>query len=172
VAGFLPLRHFGPDSSKRRPRAPGGRERQLAFRGHYDHTLDAKHRLSIPAKFRAAFSSGLVLARWLDPCITIWTPQEFEAFTESWVSDLSPLGKKRRHLTAFFAHNSFDAELDSAGRLTLNPTLLEHAGITKDVVLAGNIDHLEVWDRDRWGAHHRELSAGVVDLAESLDHPS
>ena len=54
----------------------------MAFRGHFDHSLDAKNRLSIPAKFRAAFSSGLVLSKFLEPCIAIWTPDGFERFTE------------------------------------------------------------------------------------------
>jgi transcriptional regulator MraZ len=144
----------------------------LAFRGHFDHSLDAKNRLSVPAKFRAAFSSGLVLSKYLDPCIAIWTPDEFERFTESYIRGLNPLSRERRHLTAFFAHNSFDSELDSAGRVTLNPALLEHAGIGKEVVIAGTHDHLEVWDGDRWRSHQGELGTGVVDLAEGLEHPS
>ena len=153
-------------------RPPGGPERRLAFRGHFDHSLDAKNRLSIPAKFRATFSSGLVLSKYLEPCIAIWTPDGFERFTEDYMRGRNPLGRDRRGLTAFFAHNSFDAELDSAGRIVLNPALIEHAGVTKDVVVAGTFDHLEVWDPDRWSSYQGELGSGVVDLAEGLEHPS
>jgi MraZ protein len=144
----------------------------MAFRGHFDYSLDAKNRLNVPPKFRPAFSDGLVLSRWLDPCIAIWTPQGFEEFTQSVLPALNPVSQQRRKLSRYFAGGSFDAELDSAGRVTLNPKLLGHAAIQKDVVLVGNIDHLEVWSRDRFAEQDRELDAEVEEIAESLEHPS
>ncbi len=62
----------------------------MAFRGHYEHSLDAKHRLSIPTRFRAAYSSGLVLAKDLDACISIWTPDVLEATVERGLADANP----------------------------------------------------------------------------------
>jgi MraZ protein len=144
----------------------------LAFRGHYDYALDAKNRLHVPAKFRPAFSDGVVLAKALEPCIAMWTPEGFEAFTESFLSNLNPVSKERRKLARYFAGSSFDAELDASGRVTFNTALLEHAEIEKEVVIIGNIDHLEVWDRDKWLADQTELNAEVVEIAESLGHPS
>ena len=144
----------------------------MAFRGHFDYSLDAKKRLNVPPKFRASFSGGLVLAKALEPCVAIWTPDGFEQWTESFLSRLGPLSPERRKLTSFFAGSSFDAELDSAGRVTLNQALIDHAGIQKEVVVAGNLDHLEVWDRDKWVAYQRELSDEIVGIAESLGHPS
>jgi MraZ protein len=144
----------------------------LAFRGHFDYSLDAKKRLNVPPKFRASFSGGLVLAKALEPCVAIWTPDGFEHWTESFLSRLGPLSPERRKLTRFFAGSSFDAELDSAGRVTLNQALLDHASISKEVVVVGNLDHLEVWDRDKWIADQRELSDEIVEIAESLGHPS
>jgi MraZ protein len=144
----------------------------LAFRGHYEHSLDAKNRLSIPAKFRAELSRGVVLAKWLEPCVTIWTPQGFEEFTASVLPPLNPLSSERRKLTRFFAGYSFDAELDGSGRVTLAPTLIAHAGIEKDVVVVGNLDHLEVWERARWLEEQRELDTKVIEVAEGLGHPS
>jgi MraZ protein len=144
----------------------------LAFRGHFDYSLDAKKRLNVPPKFRASFSGGVVLAKGIEPCVAIWTPDGFEQWTESFLSRLGPLSRERRKLTRFFAGSSFDAELDSAGRVTLNQPLLDHASISKEVVLVGNIDHLEVWDRDKWIADQRELSDEIVEIAESLEHPS
>jgi MraZ protein len=144
----------------------------LAFRGHFDYSLDAKKRLNVPPKFRASFSGGLVLAKGLEPCATIWTPDGFEQWTESFLSRLGPLSQERRKLTRFFAGSSFDAELDSAGRVMLNQPLLDHASIQKEVVVVGNLDHLEVWDRDKWLADQRELSDEIVEIAESLGHPS
>ena len=83
VAGLLPLRHFGPNSFN------GGHRKGLtdtvAFRGQFDYSLDAKNRLNIPPKFRAAFSDGVVLAKWLEPCVAIWTPEGFDEWTQtSW----------------------------------------------------------------------------------------
>ena len=144
----------------------------MAFRGHFDYSLDAKKRLNVPPKFRASFSGGLVLAKALEPCVAIWTPDGFEQWTESFLSRLGPLSPERRKLTRFFAGSSFDAELDSAGRVTLNQALLDHASISKELVVVGNLDHLEVWDRDKWIADQRELSDEIVEIAESLGHPS
>jgi MraZ protein len=144
----------------------------LAFRGHFDYSLDAKKRLNVPPKFRASFSGGVVLAKGLEPCVAIWTPDGFEQWTESFLSRLGPLSPERRKLTRFFAGSSFDAELDSAGRVTLNQALLDHGSISKEVVVVGNLDHLEVWDRDKWIADQRELSDEIVEIAESLGHPS
>lgn len=144
----------------------------MAFRGHFDYSLDAKNRLNVPAKFRAAFSSGVVLAKGLEPCVAVWAPDTFERWTESFLSNLNPVSPERRKLTRYFAGSSFDAELDTAGRVTLNTALLEHAGIQKDVVVVGNLDHLEIWDRDRWGDDQQALNAEVAGIAESLGHPS
>jgi MraZ protein len=144
----------------------------LAFRGHFDYSLDAKNRLTVPPKFRATFSSGIVLAKGLEPCIALWTPDAFEAFTDSFLSNLNPVSRERRKLTRFFAGSSFDAELDSAGRVTLNAPLLTHAGVDKEVVIVGNLDHLEVWDRKAYERDQEELSNEIVEIAESLGHPS
>jgi MraZ protein len=70
------------------------------------------------------------------------------------------------------AGNSFDAELDAAGRVTLNPALLEHAGIDREVVVVGVLDYLEVWARDRWLAGQEELGSEIGQIAEGLGHPA
>ena len=89
----------------------------MAFRGQYDHSLDAKNRLNVPAKFRAAFADGVVMQKWLEPCVAVWTPNQFEAFTESFLAGLNPLSRERRRLSTYFSGNSWDVELDSAGRV-------------------------------------------------------
>ena len=144
----------------------------MAFRGQFDYSLDAKNRLNVPAKFRPAFSDGVVLAKALEPCVAIWAPAAFEAWTASFLANLNPVSRERRALTRYFAGNSWDAELDSAGRVTLGAPLLGHAGISKEVVVVGNLDHLEVWDRDRWQQDQRSLDSEIVGIAESLGHPS
>jgi MraZ protein len=114
----------------------------------------------------------VVLAKALEPCVAIWAPQAFESWTESFLSNLNPVSKERRSLTRYFAGNSWDAELDSAGRVTLTAQLLKHAGISKEVVVVGNLDHIEVWDRERWSTDQETLDSEIVGIAESLGHPS
>jgi MraZ protein len=144
----------------------------VAFRGHFEYALDAKNRLNVPAKIRAAFSGGVVLAQGLEPCVTIWVPDEFERWTQSFLANLNPLSPERRKLTRYFAGTSFDAELDSAGRVTLNPALIDHAAIDREVMIIGNLDHLEVWDRRRWAEERTSLNQEISGIAESLGHPS
>jgi MraZ protein len=144
----------------------------VAFRGQFDYSLDAKKRLNVPAKFRPAFAEGVVLSKALEPCVAIWAPEAFDKWTESFLGNLSPVSKEHRSLSRYFSGNSWDAPLDSAGRVTLNQPLLEYAGIEKEVVVIGNRDHLEVWDRDRWHSDQKDLDSEIVQIAESLGHPS
>jgi MraZ protein len=163
VAGLLPLRHFGPKPFKKR---------QMAFRGHYEHSLDAKNRLSIPAKFRAAFSSGVVLAKDPEPCVAVWTPDSHEAIIDRALSGLNPMGSEYRKLSRFYQGNSFELELDGSGRVTLPPPLVGHASIEKEVVVVGVGDHLEVWGSDRWGREQQSLDAEIGEVTDRLDNPS
>ena len=143
----------------------------MAFRGHFDYSLDAKNRLNVPPKFRAAFSDGMVLARGLEPCVWLWPPDAFERFTDQVLGNLNPVSAERRKLTRYMAGHSFDSALDAAGRVTLNPPLIEHAGIDREVVVVGVLDYLEVWSRERWLAGQDELSAEIGEIAEGLGHP-
>jgi MraZ protein len=144
----------------------------LAFRGHYEHSLDAKKRLSIPAKFRAAFSGGVVLSMDADPCIAVWTADAHEETIESSLAELNRLSSRRKQLQRFFQANSFDLELDAAGRVTLPPPLVAHAGVEKEVVVLGVGDHLEVWDRERWQRVQQELASTIGEVTDGLGDPS
>ena len=140
----------------------------MAFRGHYEHSLDAKHRLSIPAKFRAAYSSGLVLAKDTDACISVWTPQEHEAAVAEALAGMNRFSNQVKQLRRWHDANSFETELDSSGRVTLPRQLLLHAGVEKDVVVAGVGDHAEIWGRERWEEEQRQLDATIGEVTQSL----
>jgi MraZ protein len=144
----------------------------LAFRGHYEHSLDAKNRLSIPARFRAPFSDGVVLAKSPEACVTVWTPAQHESLIERALGSLNPMGSEYRKLSRFYQGNSFEIELDGAGRVTLPPPLLAHASIEREVVVAGVGDHLEVWGRGRWDDEQRRLDAEIEEVTERLGHAS
>ena len=144
----------------------------MAFRGHYEHSLDAKNRLSIPTRFRAAFSSGVVLAKEPEPCVAIWTPDTHEAIIERALSGMNPMGSEHRKLSRFFQGNSFEMELDASGRVTVPPPLLGHSGIEKEVVVVGVGDHLEVWGRERWQTEQEALDSEIGEVTERLGNPS
>jgi MraZ protein len=140
----------------------------LAFRGHYEHSLDAKHRLSIPARFRAAYSSGLVLAKDSDACISVWTPDVHEAAIAEALAGMNRFSPDVKKLRRWHDANSFETELDASGRVTLPSTLLLHASVEKEVVVAGVGDHVEIWGRERWQEVQRELDASIEEVTQSL----
>ena len=144
----------------------------MGFNGYFEHSLDAKHRLSIPARFRAAYSSGLVLSQDPDACISIWTPDVHQATVSLALQGKNPLTSEYKKLQRYFHGHSFDLELDSAGRVTLPPPLLSHARIDKEVVVVGLGDHLEIWGREHWHEQQRALNAGIEEVTEALGNAS
>src|SRR5215510_9149565 len=130
----------------------------MAFRGTFDYSLDAKNRLTVPAKFRASLAEGVVLAKGIEPCVQLWTPGGFEAYTGAALKDVHPLSDKARKLQRFFSANSLDTDLDAAGRVMVPGFLVEHASLRKEVVVTGAGDCLEVWDRAAWSDYNRALS--------------
>ena len=143
----------------------------MAFRGTFDHTLDAKNRLTIPAKFRASLADGVVLAKGIERCVQVWTPKTFDAYVTSALQGLNPLSDQARKLNRFFAANSLDTELDSAGRVMVPGFLLEHGELRKEVVVTGAGDCLEVWARDAWADYNEALSNELPDIAAGFGHP-
>ena len=144
----------------------------MAFRGTFDYTLDAKNRLTVPAKFRAALSDGVVLAKGVERCIAVWTPAGYDGYTRAALSGLHPASPDARRLQRFFSANAFDTELDAAGRVMVPPKLLQHAGLTKETVVTGAGKRLQVWDRAAWSTYDDSLIADVADIRAQLGHPA
>jgi MraZ protein len=147
---------------------------QMAFRGTFDHTLDAKNRLTVPARYRAALADGVVLAMPVDqqPCVGVWRPEEYERYTARALAELPPLSPRLAELERFFYGSSHDAELDAAGRIMVPSFLSEHAGLNKEVVVVGAGDRLELWRKDRWDEHRPTLLGGVAEITAGVDHPA
>jgi MraZ protein len=144
----------------------------LAFRGAFDYTLDAKNRLTVPAKFRATLSEGVVLAKGVEPCVAVWRASDYEDFISGALRNLNPMSPEHRQLQRYFSMNAFDIELDGAGRVMVPPKLMAHAGLAKEVVVSGAGTCLEVWDRERWQSHDEELTTEIPDLTARLGHPA
>ena len=141
------------------------------FRGTFDHTLDAKNRLTVPARYRAALADGVVLALPVDlkPCVCIWHPGDYESYSSRALDQLPPLSPRLGEMERFLFGNSVDAELDAAGRVIVAPFLSRHAAIEKDVVIVGTGPRLELWSRDRWSQHTPELLGEVQEITASFN---
>jgi len=141
------------------------------FRGAFNHTVDAKNRLTIPKRFRPAFAGSVVLVRSLDmtPCIGIWRPEDFEAYSRAAIDQQPPLSTKRIQLERFFYANSQDAEIDAAGRVIIPPGFSESAQIHKDVVVLGAGSRLEVWSPEKWSAEQGPLLDSIAEITASAD---
>jgi len=140
----------------------------MAFRGTFDYTLDSKNRLTVPAKFRAALADGGVLAKGIDECVALWTPDAYEANIAASLEGFHPLSPEARKLKRYFAANSLDVELDAAGRIGVPAFLIDHAGLEKDVVVTGAEECLEIWNRDTWATYNDELGAEITDITALL----
>jgi len=144
------------------------------FRGTFEHALDAKHRLTIPAKFRATLAGGVVLAASHETdagsprAIGIWPTDEYEAYTSAALAGISPLSPQARDLNRFFYGFSHDTELDSANRVMIPPNLMQYAGLAKDVVITGSGHCLEVFDRSAYYAYSEGVLTRVPDIAANL----
>ena len=146
----------------------------MAFRGTFDHTLDAKNRLTVPARYRATLSEGVVLALPVDlkPYVGVWRPEDYERYTERSLSGLPPLSSRLTELERFFYGSSHDSDLDAAGRIMVPGFLCEHAKLNKEMVVVGAGDRLELWDKAAWREHRPALLGSVAEITARVDHPA
>jgi MraZ protein len=140
----------------------------VAFRGQYEHSLDAKDRLTIPARYRAALDEGVVLLESLDPCVALYPTAEYARFADRFLAGLNPLSKRARMMKRRFHAHAHDERLDSAGRVRLPRHLVESAGLEGTCLIVGVDDHLEVWSPGQWAKHDAEISDQAERLAEEL----
>jgi MraZ protein len=139
----------------------------LAFRGHYEHSLDSKDRLTVPAKFRDALNEGVVLVAGLEPCVWIFPTTAYEGFSEQFIGSTSPLTKRGRVLRRHFHGESFDEKLDSNGRVHMPKRLVEEASLEGTCIVIGMEDYFEVWNTKRWQEAEAEVRETVTDVAEN-----
>ncbi len=136
--------------------------------GEFEHTIDDKNRLTLPAKFRQALSGGLVITRGMDGCLYCYPQAEWERLVEGRLAGLDPLSKESRLMQRFFFAGASEAKPDKQGRVLVPTTLAKKASIGREVVIAGVGDHLEIWDRTVWSDHVTELEGRAEDVAERL----
>jgi MraZ protein len=136
--------------------------------GEYEHTIDDKSRLTLPARFRQAFTEGVVVSRGLDGCLYAYPRADWTTAIEARLAVLDPLSKETRRLQRYFYSGAAEGELDKQGRIGIPGALLEHAQLVRDVVVAGVHDHLEIWDRASWRRELAEVEGSAEHVAERL----
>ena len=119
------------------------------FMGEYNHTIYAKGRLIIPARFRELLGEEFILTKGLDGCLSIYPLDEWNAF-ETKLRALPLTNKNARTFTRFFVAGATNCELDRQGRVLVPQPLREFAGLEKEVVLTGNLNRIEIWSKEKW----------------------
>lgn len=128
------------------------------FMGEYNHTIDAKGRLIVPAKFREELGEAFVITNGNDGCLNIYTEEAWETFLGK--LKLLPNNRDTRSIVRKFVSQANRVEVDKQGRILIPTVLRDYAELDKDVVLAGAIDKIEVWDKSRWDT---ETDADDID---------
>ena len=137
------------------------------FLGEYDHTIDDKGRLAIPARFRDDLGDGVVITRGFEHCL-MGFPKEAWAKLAEQINNL-PFGPaEARNLRRLLFSGAADAQMDRQGRVLIPQNLREYAGLGEQVIIAGLNTHFEIWSRERWNDVLTTLDANGSVIAEQL----
>jgi MraZ protein len=137
------------------------------FFGTYTPKLDDKGRLILPAKFREQLAGGLMVTRGQEHCLYVWPQSEIERITDR-LREAPVSNKATRDYVRMFSSASSDDAPDKQGRITIPPPLREWAHLTKDVVVIGAMNRLEIWDAAAWTAYSAEQEETFAELSEEV----
>lgn len=138
------------------------------FMGEYAHTIDAKGRLIIPAKFREGLGESCVVTKGFDGCLTVFTVEGFQKLANS-LNNLASSKASVRTIKRFFFGSATDLGFDKQGRVLIPSVLRAHAKLKKETVIVGANDRVEIWGREEWDAYNESVADEIENLAESLD---
>jgi MraZ protein len=137
----------------------------MRFRGIYEHTLDDRGRVALPARYREDFAKGAILLWIPDGCIAVHTADSFARIAdESALLPATTLNGRRS--TRAYNAPSFDVDLDRQGRVLVPPTLRQRAELNGAVVIVGNYSCLEIWNPERWEV---EFERALADSSAERD---
>lgn len=137
------------------------------FMGEYLHTIDNKGRLIVPAKFRESLGDKFIATKGLDNCLFVFPLKEWKIFEDK-LKQLPISRPNARSFVRFFFSGATECELDKQGRILLPANLREYASLDKDVILAGVMNRIEIWDNCRWKEYSSSAEENYEDAAESL----
>jgi MraZ protein len=143
------------------------------FCGQFRHSIDSKGRLIIPAKFRDTLRENFIEKFWvtrgIERCVTVYTPTEWKKLIMK-LSELPTFSSaKSRDFQRGLISNASEVECDKQGRIMLPQNLISLAGITRDVVVAGNLTRFEIWDEESWKKYEEEREGNFEEIAEQLN---
>ena len=140
----------------------------ITFMGEYSHTIDAKGRIIVPAKFRESLGDNIVVTKGLDNCLFVYTSEDWRKFEEK-LRTLPLTNKNARKFTRFFLAGAAEMEIDKQGRILIPSVLREFAALEKDVVLVGVGSRIEIWDKARWNESISIYDDDMEEVAENME---
>ena len=133
----------------------------MSLVGEYRHTIDAKGRLIVPSRLRPDLEGEVVLTRYTNDCIAVWPQEGWEQFQQWLAERRRGADPQTQTWVRMVLASAFVEEIDKQGRVTLPPTLRDFGGISRDVVVTGQLSHVEIWDAGRW-----EQQSEQIDFSE------
>ena len=137
------------------------------FIGEFHHSIDAKGRLIMPAKFREQLNECCVITRGIDQCLFIYPIEEWKILLEK-VNGLSVNRKDARQFSRFFLSGACECEFDKQGRINLSTPLMNYAGLSKDCVIIGVSNRIEIWEKEKWTQYFDFSVDSILDIAENI----
>lgn len=137
------------------------------FMGEFQHTIDTKGRLIVPSKLRDKLGEKFIVTRGLDGCLFGYPLPEWEKL-EAKLNAMPLANKEARTFVRFFYSAATECEIDKQGRINIPPTLREHAKLTKNCVITGVANRIEIWDDGRWADFSAVAEESFDEIAESM----
>jgi MraZ protein len=135
--------------------------------GQYEHTIDIKKRLALPAKFRGELGDKVIITRGVDGCLFVYTQESWQKESEKW-SSLTISQSEARSFARMMLAGAMEVALDKLGRILIPDYLKEYAGLKKEVVICGLSNRLEIWDDQKWEKYKKEAEKGVDEIVSKL----
>lgn len=140
------------------------------FTGEFQHTLDAKGRVILPARYRDRLSGGLVLAPGQDRCIDVYPMSVFERRVEHLRALPREDGRTRAYVRVFLA-GAHQETPDGQGRVVVPQRLRDYAGLERELTIAGMDERIEIWDRATWEDYRAQAEQQFADVDAPLAVP-
>jgi MraZ protein len=137
------------------------------FIGTFEHSIDDKGRLAIPARFRSELADGMFVTRGIDRCLMVLTNEHWQRLVDG-MSSLPMLQNDARRLQRHFFSGAAQLQTDRLGRVLIPQFLRDYAQLSSEVVVVGVMNRIEIWDQQGWAAERDEVESLSSDLAEHL----
>ncbi len=137
--------------------------------GEFRHSIDTKSRLIIPSKLRDALGSRVYLTISTDKCLSVYSVEEFQKFTDRLEEQIDTSTDEGRKIRRYFLANAADCELDSQGRIIIPTKLRQYADLGKEVVIVGNMEKAEIWDRARYDEDFNDPDFSQENIAKKIE---